>query len=99
MIVVIVLHGVYYVGFWTIKQATPGKMAIGAEIIDARSGAKPEFKNLVGRWLVFGVQLGVPILPVWLLFIRVGFEERKRGVHDTVAGTLVVHRDMVPEAT
>ena len=96
-IVSIVMHGIYYLGFWTLKQATPGKIAIRAELVDVRSGGKPALGSLVRRWLLFGVLLWIPVLPVWLLFLRVGFDQRKRGYHDIIGNTMVVHRELVPE--
>ena len=96
-IVSIIMHGLYYVSFWTFKQATPGKIAIRAELIDVASGGKPALKQLIGRWLLFGVLLWIPALPLWLLFLRVALSDRKRGYHDIVGKTMVVHRELVPE--
>lgn len=72
--------------FWIYRQATPGKMAIGARIVDAKTGGKPSTGQLIGRY--FGYYLS--ILPVFLGLIWVGIDQRKQGFHDMLAGTVVV---------
>jgi uncharacterized RDD family membrane protein YckC len=72
--------------FWIYRQATPGKMAIGAKIVDARTGGKPSTGQLIGRY--FGYY--VSILPLMLGILWVAFDPRKQGFHDKLAGTVVV---------
>jgi len=72
--------------FWIIKQATPGKMAIHAVIIDAKTGQKPTTKQFVIRYL--GYILAT--LPLLLGLLWVAWDKRKQGWHDKLAGTLVV---------
>lgn len=72
--------------FWIYRQATPGKMAIRARIVDAKTGGKPSTGQLVGRY--FGYYLS--IIPLFLGLIWVGIDERKQGFHDKLAGTVVV---------
>ena len=72
--------------FWVYRQATPGKMAIGAKIVDAKTGGKPSTGQLVGRYLAYYVS----ILPLFLGLIWVGFDAKKQGFHDKLAGTVVV---------
>jgi len=72
--------------FWIYRQATPGKMAIRARIVDARTGGKPSTGQLIGRYLGYYVS----ILPLMLGIIWVGIDKRKQGFHDKLAGTLVV---------
>lgn len=74
--------------FWHYRQATPGKMAIGARIVDATSGAKPSSGQNLGRYLGYYVS----ILPLGLGLLWVGWDPRKQGWHDKLAGTLVVRR-------
>src|SRR5512140_1245896 len=81
-----VLPAVAIVLFWLYRQATPGKMAIGARIVDARTGAKPTTGQLVGRYFAYYVSL----LPLCLGFFWVGWDPRKQGWHDKLAGTVVV---------
>ena len=46
-----VLPAVAVLLFWIARQATPGKMAIGARIVDADTGAKPTTPQFIGRYL------------------------------------------------
>ena len=72
--------------FWIYRQATPGKMAIGARIVDAKTLGKPSTGQLIGRYLAYYVS----IIPLMLGIIWVGIDGRKQGFHDKLAGTLVI---------
>ena len=72
--------------FWVYRQATPGKMAIGAKIVDAKTLGQPSTGQLIGRY--FGYY--VSIIPLCLGLIWVGIDAKKQGFHDKLAGTLVV---------
>lgn len=74
--------------FWMYKSATPGKMAIGAEIVDAKTFGKPSKGQLIGRYLGYYVS----ILPLLLGIIWVAFDPRKQGWHDKLAGTVVIQK-------
>ena len=65
-------------------QATVGKKALGMVVTDV-NGHRISFLRGVGRYLA-------KILSALILligFIMVGFTERKQGLHDMIAGTLV----------
>jgi uncharacterized RDD family membrane protein YckC len=81
-----VLPAIAVLLFWIYRQATPGKMAISARIVDARTGGKPTVGQLIGRYLSYYVS----IIPLLLGLIWVGFDPRKQGWHDKLAGTVVV---------
>jgi uncharacterized RDD family membrane protein YckC len=81
-----VLPAVAVVLFWVYRQATPGKIAIGARIVDAGTGEKPTTAQLVGRY--FGYY--VSIIPLMVGILWVAFDPRKQGWHDKLAGTVVV---------
>ena len=72
--------------FWLTKQATPGKMAIGARVVDARTGGKLSTAQAIGRYLGYFVS----IFPLSLGLIWVAFDARKQGWHDKLAGTVVI---------
>jgi uncharacterized RDD family membrane protein YckC len=72
--------------FWIYRQATPGKMAIKARIVDARTGAKPGSGQLIVRYLGYYVAM----LPLMLGILWVAFDPRKQGWHDKLAHTVVV---------
>ena len=81
-----VLPGIAVVLFWVYRQATPGKMAIGAKIVDAKTGGKPSTGQLIGRYFAYYVST----IPLLLGLIWVGIDARKQGWHDKLARTLVV---------
>lgn len=81
-----ILPAIAIVLFWVYRQATPGKMAISARIVDARTGGKPSAGQLIGRYLGYYVS----IIPFLLGLIWVAFDPRKQGWHDKLAGTVVV---------
>jgi uncharacterized RDD family membrane protein YckC len=72
--------------FWLTRQATPGKMAIGASIVDADTGKRPTAAQFVGRYLAYYVSM----IPLFLGFAWIGIDMRKQGWHDKLAGTVVV---------
>jgi uncharacterized RDD family membrane protein YckC len=72
--------------FWVYRQATPGKMAVGAKIVDAKTLGPPSTGQLIGRY--FGYY--VSIIPLCLGLIWVGIDSKKQGFHDKLAGTVVV---------
>jgi uncharacterized RDD family membrane protein YckC len=82
----VVLPAVAVILFWRFRQATPGKMVIGARIVDAVTGAEPSTGQLIGRY--FGYYAS--IIPFGLGLLWVAFDGRKQGWHDKLAGTVVV---------
>jgi uncharacterized RDD family membrane protein YckC len=89
-----VLPAVAVIVFWIYRQATPGKIAIGARIVDARSGGRPSTGQLVGRYLGYYVSM----IPLCLGLIWVAFDARKQGWHDKLAGTVVIKDRPKPTA-
>ena len=83
-----VLPAVAVILFWVYRQATPGKMAIGARIVDAKTGGKPSTGQLIGRYFGYFVST----IPLLLGIIWVGIDQRKQGWHDMLAGTVVVRQ-------
>ena len=78
--------------FWIAKQATPGKIAIRARIVDAETGANPTTGQYIGRYLAYYLSM----IPLFLGFIWVAFDRRKQGWHDKLAGTVVVRAKQKP---
>lgn len=72
--------------YWIYKQATPGKMAISALIVDDVTGDKPSVGQLIGRYFAYFIST----LPFGLGFFWVAFDSKKQGWHDKLAGTVVV---------
>lgn len=72
--------------FWIYKSATPGKMAVKAKIVDARTGGKPSTGQLIGRYFGYFVSL----IPLGLGMLWVAWDKKKQGWHDKLARTVVV---------
>ena len=68
-------------------QATLGKMIFGMKVTDL-NGQRISFERATGRH--FAKWLSSIIL--FIGYIMVGFTERKQGLHDMLAGTLVMRR-------
>ena len=83
-----VLPAVAVIAFWVTKQATPGKMAVSAKIVDAKTGRAP----MLGQAILRYVGYFVAILPLMLGILWVAFDQRKQGWHDKLAGTVVVRQ-------
>ncbi len=80
------LPAIAIIAFWVYKSATPGKLLLKLRIIDAQTGAQPDLKQFVIRYLGYFVAS----IPLLIGIIWVGFDPRKQGWHDKLAGTVVV---------
>lgn len=67
------------------RGATVGKMAMGLRVV-TNDGQRLSFLNATGRY--FAKIISAIILCIG--FIMIGFTERKRGLHDMIASTLVI---------
>ena len=67
------------------RGATVGKMAMGLRVVTS-DGQRLSFMNATGRY--FAKILSFLILCIG--FIMVAFTDKKRGLHDIIAGTLVI---------
>ena len=77
---------VYHVGFWVANDgATPGKMAMGIKVQMA-NGEPID----VGPALLRYVGLYISALILLIGYIMIAFTPQKRGLHDYIAGTVVV---------
>jgi len=81
-------YGVLFIG---LKGQTPGKMALGIQIVDQRGNipgiGRAALREIVGKFVS-----GIFIL---LGFLWVGWDRRKRGWHDHMAGTFAVRNRRV----
>ena len=88
LLISFVLPAVAVIAFWVARGATPGKMAISAQVVDARTGGKPGTGQAIGRYLGYYVST----IPLGLGLIWVAFDPKKQGWHDKLAGTVVIRR-------
>ena len=80
--------GTYFVLFWTAAGQTPGMRLMRLRVSDHR-GCPPSLGRSVVRF--FGLLLA--IVPLFAGFLPVLFDARRRGLHDFLAGTVVLHAD------
>lgn len=77
----------YFVVFWALKGQTPGKMALGLYVVSS-DGQPLSWGKAVIRYIGYIVSAVIFCIG----FIMIGFDDAKRGLHDRIAGTLVVRR-------
>jgi uncharacterized RDD family membrane protein YckC len=83
-----VLPAVAVVLFWLFRQATPGKMAISAQVVDARTGGRLSLGQSVLRYFGYFVST----IPFGLGLLWVAFDPKKQAWHDKIAGTVVIRK-------
>ena len=81
----IALGLVYTVGFWTARGATPGKMAVGIEITTV-DGEEIDFGKAFLRYIGYFVST----ITLGIGYLMIAFTGQKRGLHDYIAGTVVI---------
>jgi uncharacterized RDD family membrane protein YckC len=68
-------------------QSSFGKRALGIKVTDLE-GRRISFKHAMGRWFAAALSY----MSLYIGFLMAAFTQRKQGLHDMVAGTLVVDR-------
>jgi uncharacterized RDD family membrane protein YckC len=81
----------YFVTFWATVGQTPGMRMMDLRVSTAQ-GEPPG----VGRSIVRVFGLGLAIIPLFAGFLSVLVDDRRRGLHDLLAGTVVLHAGAVP---
>jgi uncharacterized RDD family membrane protein YckC len=76
------------IAFWKMKGATPGKMAISAVVVDARTHTPVDFWQALTRYVGYFVST----VPLFAGLGWVAFDARKQGWHDKMARTVVIYR-------
>lgn len=83
-----IASALYYVGMESsARQATLGKMAVGIKVTDT-DGRRLGKGQALGRW----VSHLLCYMTLYIGYVMAAFTDRKRGLHDMVASTLVVDR-------
>ena len=77
------------IGFWIILMATPGKLLLDCQVVDARTLQKASPVQLTVRYLAYLLS----ILPLGLGFLWIAFNKRHQGWHDKLANTVVILQD------
>ena len=83
----IVFYFIFYNAFfWSITGRTPGKALLGLQVV-RKSGDKIHPLRALARSLAYFVALG----PIFIGFLWILIDNRRRGWHDKIAGTAVIH--------
>ncbi len=82
----------YYVGFTMSGGRTPGKMMTRTKVVMALTSGTPALGPSIMRWIIPGLFLFLPGIPISLLVIYgwLLFDASRRGLHDKAARTVVV---------
>ena len=78
---------VLIIGFWIKLGATPGKLLLDCRVVDATTLQPLNWKKALLRCLAYVASA----LPIYLGFVWIAVDKRKQGLHDKLAGTLVLH--------
>ncbi len=87
LVMILVIHWLYFALLESRKGATFGKMALGIAVVDMK-GDRISFGRASGRH--FGKILSSLILCIG--YIIAGFTQQKQALHDILAGCLVINR-------
>jgi uncharacterized RDD family membrane protein YckC len=88
------LAGGYFLLFWTGTGQTPGMRLFRLRLV-GRDGRPPS----LGRSVLRAISTIVAIIPLFAGYVPVLFDERRRGLPDFLAGTVVVYEDRQPTAS
>jgi len=88
-ILFVVIPWVYYAGFESSRsQATPGKVLMHAQVTDLE-GNRVSFARATLRFFAKFISLAI----IFIGFIMIGLTKKKQGLHDKIAGCLVLLQD------
>jgi uncharacterized RDD family membrane protein YckC len=72
---------------------TLGKIAVGTRVVAEDDGSLPGWRRSALRWAVPGIAGRLPYVGLWVslaIMASLVLDARRRGLHDRVAGTIVV---------
>jgi uncharacterized RDD family membrane protein YckC len=85
-LVIQVIFGAIIVFMWANYQASPGKLAIRLRIVDASTGGVPSVAKLILRYVGYIISM----IPLFLGYFWMLWDDKRQCWHDKMAGTLVV---------
>lgn len=78
----------YYIGLWMMQGQTPGKVIMGLRVVRT-DGERLKLRNAILRFL--GYWLSAALLFTGYLLVLI--DNRRQGLHDKLAGTIVVYAE------
>jgi uncharacterized RDD family membrane protein YckC len=84
-----ILPALLIIWFWIKYAATPGKLLLDCEIVDAITGQPITFKQALLRYAAYIVSA----LPLGLGFFWILWDKQKQAWHDKIANTVVIIHD------
>ncbi len=72
---------------------TLGKIAVGTRVVAEEDGSLPGWRRAALRWALPGIVGRLPYVGLWVslaVLASLVLDPRRRGLHDRVAGTIVV---------
>jgi uncharacterized RDD family membrane protein YckC len=94
-----IIGAAYFIGFWAWRGQTLGKIVIGARIV-RRDGSPIGLSRAILRYAGYFVyflimRIGgfvyLPYIIILVAFLIIAFSREKRGLHDLIAGTVVIN--------
>jgi len=82
----VLILGVYWVLTWSLLGASLGQKALGMRVVNVQNGERIDIVKALIRYVGFVISA----IPFALGLIWAGFDPRKQGWHDKIAGTYVV---------
>jgi uncharacterized RDD family membrane protein YckC len=82
----------YFVTFWSTTGQTPGGRLLRIRVVRADGAGTMGFRRSLFRL----VCLALAALPLFAGFLPILFDDRRRGLHDMLAGTVVVTAEDAP---
>lgn len=79
----------YLLLFWSFKSTTPGKSICGLRIIREDNVSPLGFGKAILRLIGYIISGFI----LYIGFIMIAFTKRKRGLHDMIAGTMVIRKE------
>jgi uncharacterized RDD family membrane protein YckC len=90
---IMIVQMLYFTYFHGNTGQTPGKMLLGLQVLQV-TGEKLTYGIAFLRWVGYIISK----MFLWLGFIWIGFDYKKRGWHDYIAGTIVIQLLREPES-
>jgi len=88
-ILLVIVPWLYFAGFESARsQATPGKVLMRLVVTDM-DGQKPTFARTTLRFF----SKFISVLIIFIGFLMIGFTQKHQGLHDKIAGCLVLLQD------